>query len=265
MLIRGLFLLFVLGGCFLPAIASSQAVAEEQTDAHQLSPTTPSPGGQTPDLAHVVARLIDLTNEFRQAEGHRTVTANPQLTATARDFVHFMAQTDKYGHTADGNTPAARAQQHGYEYCLIAENLAFQFSSAGFTTEELAQGFFQGWKDSPDHRTNMLDPRVTDTGVAAAQSEQTGNYYAVQMFGRPRSQMIEFQITNHANAVVQYEIGGQMLNLPPRLTRTHQQCLTDALIVHWPDGQAQTTVQPNNQDHYIIVQADTGQFRLRKE
>src|SRR5919198_991196 len=107
MSIRWLFWLFALGGCFLLAIADRQAVAEENTDPHQFSPTTPSPGGQTPDVAHVVARLIDLTNEFRQAEGHQTVTANPQLTATARDFVQFMAQTDKYGHTADGNTPAA--------------------------------------------------------------------------------------------------------------------------------------------------------------
>jgi hypothetical protein len=176
-----------------------------------------------------------------------------------------MARTDKYGHTADGNPPTARAKQHGYDYCMVSENLAYQFSTAGFTTEELAQVFFQGWKHSPDHRQNMLDPAVTEVGVAVAQSEQTGNYYAVQMFGRPQSQTVEFQITNQADAVIQYEVGGQMLSLPPQFTRTHQQCLTAALIMHWSDGQEPTTVQPKNQDHYVIVQMDTGQFRLQRE
>lgn len=263
--IRWLLLLFALGGCFLPAVANGQTSEEAESESHQSSPATPPPGEPGPDLAQVATRLTSLTNEFRQAEGHQPVQPNPQLTASARDFADFMARTGKYGHTADGNHPSARAKQHGYDSCVVAENLAYQFSTAGFTAEELAQGFFQGWKQSPGHRKNMLDSAVTDTGVAVAHSGHTGNYYAVQMFGRPASERIAFQLSNHANVVVQYSIGDRMFTLPPRHTRTHQQCRTAVLTVHWPDGQEQPTVRPKNRDHYAIVQEDGEPFRLQKE
>jgi hypothetical protein len=41
--------------------------------------------------------------------------------------------------------------------------------------------------------------------------------------------------------------------------------LTAALTVHWPEGQGQATVQPNDRDRYVITQTDTGQFSLQKE
>jgi uncharacterized protein YkwD len=263
--IRWLLLLFALGGGFLPTVANSQTSEEEESESHQSRPAKPSPGAQAADLAQVATRLISLTNEFRQAEGLRAVKPNPQLTAAARDFADFMAQTGKYGHTADGSRPSTRAKQHGYDHCVIAENIAYQFSTAGFTAEEVAQGFFQGWKQSPGHRKNMLDPAVTDTGVAVAHSAQTGNYYAVQMFGRPASESIGFQLSNHASAVIQYSVGDRTFSLPPRHTRTHQQCRTTVLTVHWPGGQEQPTVRPKNQDRYAIVQEGGGQFRLQKE
>jgi uncharacterized protein YkwD len=161
---RWLPLLFVLGGTLLPAVVTSQTSEEAEPDSHHSSPAKLSPGEQAVDLAQVATRLTSLTNEFRQGKGHRALSPNPQLTAAARDFADFMAHTGKYGHTADGNPPSARAKQHGYDYCVVAENIAYQFSTTEFTAEELAQGFFQGWKQSPGHRKNMLDPTVADTG-----------------------------------------------------------------------------------------------------
>jgi uncharacterized protein YkwD len=263
--IRWLLLLFALGGSLLPAVATSQTNEEAESESHHSSPAKPSPGEGAADLAQVTMHLTSLTNELRQAEGHQALHPNPQLTAAARDLADFMAQTGKYGHTADGNRPSARAKQHGYDHCVIAENIAYQFSTSGFTAEELAQGFFQGWKQSPGHRKNMLDPAVTDTGVAVAYSGQTGNYYAVQMFGRPASGRVEFQLSNHANIAIQYSIGDRVFTLPPGSTRTHQQCRTAGLTVHWPGGQEQPTVRPDDRDRYAIVQEDGGQFRLREE
>jgi uncharacterized protein YkwD len=263
--IRWLLLLFALGGGLLPAVATSQTSEEAESEPHHSSPAKPSPGEEAADLAQVATRLTSLTNEFRQTEGHQALNSNPQLAAAARDFADFMAQTGKYGHTADGNRPSARAKQHGYDYCVIAENIAYQFSTAGFTAEELAHGFFQGWKQSPGHRKNMLDPAVTDTGVAVAHSGQTGNYYAVQMFGRPASERAEFQLSNQTSVMVQYSVGDRTFTLPPRSTRTHQQCRTAGLTVHWPGGQEQPAVRPDDRDRYAIVQEDGGQFRLQKE
>lgn len=42
----------------------------------------------------------------------------------------------------------------------------------------------------------MQNPSVTDPGVAAAQSQETGRYYAVQMFGRPTPKSVQFEVVN---------------------------------------------------------------------
>jgi uncharacterized protein YkwD len=243
-------LVFAMGWVLLPQVASVQG-AETRTA-----------GAQSPDLAGVVERLISRTHAFRQQEGRPPVAPNPQLTAAAQDFAAFMARTGQLSHTADGQTPEARAQAHGYDPCLIAENIAYQHHPGEFTAEALAQGFFEGWQHSPDHRKNLLDPTVTETGVGVAQREQTGDYYAVQLFGRPMSQQIEFQITNTSNVAIQYTIDGQLFSLPPQATYTHQQCRPPEVTFQWPGTQEPTTVQPNQGDRYTIVRGDAGAFRV---
>jgi hypothetical protein len=51
-------------------------------------------------------------------------------------------------------------------------------------------------------RKNLLNPAVTETGVAVAQSEQTGTYDTGQLFGRAKSQQIAFQITNTSDLAI---------------------------------------------------------------
>jgi uncharacterized protein YkwD len=262
---RWFFLYLILGWSLFPSVVSGQAVEEEESESHQLSTTKPAQRGTSSESAPVVQHIISRTNAFRQEEGHQPVEANPQLMATAQDFANFMARTGKYGHTADGHSPATRAQQHDYDACLIAENIAYQYSSTGFASEQLAQGFFQGWQHSPGHRKNMLNPAVTETGVAVAQSEQTGYYYAVQLFGRPQSQRLEFQITNHSTTEIPYAIGDRTLPLPPQYTRTHQRCRPVTLTFQWPDKQESTTVEPQHGARYVIVQGDAGKFTLQEE
>jgi uncharacterized protein YkwD len=243
-------LVFAIGWALLHQVASAQA-AETRTA-----------GAQSPDLADVVARLLSRTHAFRQQEGRPPVTPNPQLTAAAHDFAAFMAHTGHLSHTADRQTPEARAKAHGYDPCLIAENIASQHNSAGFSTEALAHGFFEGWQQSPDHRKHLLDSAVTETGIGVARSEQTGAYYAVQLFGRPLSQQIEFQVTNHTDATIMYAVDGQVFPLPPRTTRTHQQCRPPEVIFQWTSSQERTTVHPNHGDRYSIGRGDAGDFRV---
>jgi hypothetical protein len=112
---------------------------------------------------------------------------------------------------------------------------------------------------------NMLDPAVTEIGVAVAQSERSDTFYAVQIFGRPKSQMIEFQITNQSNAPIGYEIGAQKLRLPPQTTRMHQLCQAAALTLRRSGTQEPSTVHPQNGDHYVIIRRDTGALSLEKK
>jgi hypothetical protein len=103
---------------------------------------------------------------------------------------------------------------------------------------------------------------VTETGVGVAQREQTGAYHAVQLFGRPTSQQIEFQLTNTSDVAIQYTIDGQTMSLPPQATRTHQQCRPPEVIFDWPGIRERKTVHPNHGDRYKIVRGDDREFRL---
>ena len=66
-----------------------------------------------------------MTNAFRRQEESQPGPA-PQLASAARYFADFMARTGKFGHSADGSEPAARAKRFGYEYCIVSENIAYR-------------------------------------------------------------------------------------------------------------------------------------------
>ena len=218
----------------------------------------------SPDPDEVTELVVRLTNEFRVQEGRKEVVVNGQLLAAARYFAGYVAKTGQFSHEADGSTPGDRAKQHGYDQCIVSENIAYQYSSTGFATRQLAQGFVEGWKNSPGHRKNMLDPDVTETGAAVARSKP-GHYYAVQMFGRPASQAVKFSIANRSNAALRYRIGNTAFSLAPRQTRTHQQCRSDEVTFDWPGKQPATTVSPKDGDRLAIVRTESGGFSLNRE
>jgi len=223
----------------------------------------PAKGATAPDLSEVNALVVRRVNALREAERSAPLSIERRLMATAEDFAGYMARTDRYGHQADGRRPAERVGKRGYDYCIVSENIAYQFSSVGFTTEELATRLVQGWRDSAGHRRNLLDPDVTETGVAVARSEQTGHYYAVQLFGRPKSLSTAFRISNESDATIQYETGGRSFSLPPRYARSHEQCRGVELVLLWPDRPERTRLRPANGDRYAITRADS-QLVLRK-
>jgi uncharacterized protein YkwD len=202
------FILFIVSACLI--MAQSTEAAEPNSSS----------------LSQVESTIVSQTNRFRQAHGLHPVSKNSNLTEAAEYFAHYMARTNKYGHTADGQQPAERARNHGYNYCIIAENIAYQYNSAGFTIEQLAELFVTGWEQSPEHRKNMLTPSVIDLGVAVAQSKKSGVYFAVQMFGRPQSKSIEFAVSNRTYAEIKYTLTGidKTFSLAPRFTRIHHQC-----------------------------------------
>jgi uncharacterized protein YkwD len=144
-------------------------------------------GARAADIPAVERAIVEATNRFRVEQGVGDVRSDSTLDRTARDFAEFLARTDRFDHEADGRTPALRARAQGYDYCLVSENIAYQYNSRGFTTAALAQALVQGWKDSPGHRRNMLDARALDTGVAVVHGAHSGRFYAVQMFGRRRA------------------------------------------------------------------------------
>jgi uncharacterized protein YkwD len=213
-------------------------------------------------VREAVGQLSKGTNSLRTTAGREPLVDNPALTAAAAAFAEFMARTDQYGHEADGSNPSSRAAGKGYDACIVAENIAYQFLSTGFSTDELVKTFLDGWMDSPGHRANLLSPDVTELGVAIARSARSGKYYGVQLFGRPRSQSVEFTVRNNADVPLGYELDGEAKSLPVRTTVRHLLCRPSKLVFQWPGKQSELTIGTETRQVYEVVRTAAGEFRV---
>jgi len=264
MLTRTCPVLLVLAVCFAPVDARAQVIEEDDTEVLKPITRTTEPANN-PDSAETAILAVKLTNEFRKQEKLEKVESDQRLKNAAQEFADYMARTNRYGHKANGTSPPERAKKAGYEFCIVAENIAYAYSSGGFTTEELAREFFEGWKASPGHRKNMLDPDVIETGVAISQGDKNGYFFAVQLFGRPKSKALEFKLTNESPSEVEYQMGDRKLTLAPGHTRMHQVCRRRDLEFRFPDASGEAkTVEPRNGDHFIVSRKGD-ELRLRKE
>jgi hypothetical protein len=143
---------------------------------------------------------------------------------------------------------------------MVSENIAYQFRTSGFPTDKLAKNFTEGWKNSPGHRKNMLEPDVTQTGVAIAQSENTGVFYAVQLFGRPESEKIAFRLLNKTETEFKYQIGEEKFSLPPYYGRKHTLCRPSKL--QWMPS---LNADAENQKPREIQPKDGAEFQVQTE
>ena len=95
---------------------------------------------------------------YRGNNGLGVVTLDPELMRLAAEQARVMAARDKLEHDV-GRPFQARIQQSGFDAALAVENIG-----AGYHT--LAEAF-SGWRDSPQHRANMLLNGATRMGIAA--------------------------------------------------------------------------------------------------
>lgn len=255
-------LLSALVTCHLLTCRNASAQSLEEADSETIKvDAAPIADTTRIDESAVAQQIIQKTNAFRATQNHSKLEENPKLRNAAQYFAEYMAKNDVYGHHADGNRPAERVKRYEYDYCLVLENIAYQFNSAGFTEDELAERLVEGWKTSPKHRKNMLDDDATETAVAVARSDDTGYWYAVQLFGRPKSAAIQFQISNQSDTTVAYTIRDRSFELPPRYTRTHMRCRESPVDFNFAK---QTGVRPSNGDRYTILREE-GELKLQTQ
>jgi uncharacterized protein YkwD len=245
-----------------PGGAFGQIREERELDEPPMDqPAQPSEETR-PDLSEVVQRIVDGTNKFRREHDLNAVVPDERLAKTAQYFADYMARTRKYGHTADEKTPAERAEEHEYAYCMVSENIAYQSRSTGFAADELAERFLTGWRESPEHRENMLDPDLMEIGVAVARAEDAPTYFAVQMFGRPESAAISFQVSNESETEVEYTVrrseSDRTFPLKPNQRRSHQRCRPTMIEFREP----KTTLDVQNGAHYVVRQTPEGTLEV---
>jgi len=102
---------------------------------------------------------LRLINEFRKESGRAALAMDARLVRAAERHAREMVTDDFFDHKGPGgSTMDSRAREAGYEWRLLAENLA-----AGMGTPEKA---IQTWIDSKPHRHNLLLRDVVHAGIA---------------------------------------------------------------------------------------------------
>jgi len=196
------------------------------------------------DVASASEMIIEKTNEFRKENNLPALETNAALARTAKAFAQFMAENEKYGHHADGQTPAERAKSAGYAYCIVRENIAYRTDPTELDAAKLSECFTQGWIDSPGHRENMLADFITQTAVAIATTDGR-TFYAVQLFGRPESMAYRFTLTNNTektwSVAIESSGGSDEMDVPPRGSLRSKRCLPITLVI--PETDAKTRIK----------------------
>jgi hypothetical protein len=171
-----------------------------------------------------------------------------------------MATNLKYGHEADGKQLGDRVAAQKYAYCLISENIAYNFNSQGIGTDQIAKMLTQAWIDSPPHRKNMVDPHVTAVGMGLARSAN-GVYFGVQVFARPASAAFDVRFENRSRLTIQYTIGDKDFKLAPRGIREHKICFPQPIVFDLPAGSSapdKDALTPTKFTTYTISTAGNG-------
>jgi uncharacterized protein YkwD len=102
--------------------------------------------------------VLSIVNAERAQANCGPLTINNQLTAAAQGHSEDMATQNYFSHTSlDGSSAADRVTRAGYDWSMVAENIA-----AGQTT---AAQVMTSWMNSPGHRANILNCSYTEIGI----------------------------------------------------------------------------------------------------
>lgn len=135
--------------------------------------------GEEEGIAAMENDAFTLLNDERAAEGVDALIMDGDLRAVARAHSEDMVARDFFAHeNPDGESPFDRIQAAGLEYSAAAENIAWNSFPDPVATA------VDGWMNSPGHRTNILNPVYTHTGMGVADNG-SGGFYFTQVFTLP--------------------------------------------------------------------------------
>ena len=116
-----------------------------------------------PDLE---ARMLELVNAERTAQGLRPLQADPALAEVARAHSRDMFARGYFSHTnPEGQEAFDRMRQAGVPYLVAGENLALA---------QTLPSAHQGLMNSPGHRANILLPRYGRVGIGVLDGGRYG-------------------------------------------------------------------------------------------
>jgi uncharacterized protein YkwD len=161
-------------------------VATQTAIAETVTPTKgPAIAATATPRSDFISRVIARTNAYRVANGCPALTVNPILMGTAQAHSQEMALRDYVGHnSADGTSPWDRIKAAGYDYRLVAENIAWGATSP----EQVVDAWFFESPPNDAHRKNILNCGLHEIGVgyyylANDPGKVTAHTYWTQDFG----------------------------------------------------------------------------------
>lgn len=132
-------------------------------------------------------QLLAAVNKARAGAGCAALTVNAKLVAAAKGHARAMAEQNFFGHASkNGAKFSSRIKAQGYSYSKVAENIGAGQSSVA--------GIMESWIGSAEHRKNILDCALSETGIAVVYQPDDAplkgqkypmKYYWVEVFAAP--------------------------------------------------------------------------------
>jgi uncharacterized protein YkwD len=124
--------------------------------------------------------LLEMINSYRRENGLQALELRDNLHASARYKSNAMLQLNYFEHT----NPNFEGRGFDYllwdvfglKYTVIGENLA-SVGKSGPGEEIGVAELFEGWKSSPDHNAQMLNPDFRYTGIGLVRSTSSGSRF----------------------------------------------------------------------------------------
>lgn len=125
-------------------------------------------------------RMQDQTCGDTRYPAAKKVAWSNTLTLVASKHSHSMANKNFFSHTGlDGSNVGARVTTQGYPWRIVSENIA----AGQISVQEVVNG----WMLSEGHCRNIMNPSVTEMGLACyINSESDYKRYWTQVFAKPR-------------------------------------------------------------------------------
>lgn len=150
------------------------AVVAVTASASGIAPDTIGRGASAHALEQATERAVAL---YRLREGVGELARSRTLDLMAREHSRDMASRRFAAHgTPDGRSTIERAAAYGLTYARIGENIARMRKP-----DDPVRRAVEGWIHSPSHRSNLLDPAFTETGIGVAVDAE-GTVYFTQVF-----------------------------------------------------------------------------------
>lgn len=168
--------------CLVLVLLVSDVVFLPTKAASYVPTVAAAPAATTAVVAttSIEEQVFQAINRIREENHLVPLSMAKDLTDVARYHSQDMAMRDYFDHISpDGGDARKRVQKFGItNWNRLAENLAMNYGQSDPATVAV-----RGWLRSPSHRQNILDEKLTETGIGVA-VDAKGRVYLTQLFAR---------------------------------------------------------------------------------